>query len=86
MEACTYVVAIESNVQLAVADSGGVYLLSELLHDAVRKIDAARLDADEHRILEVKVIFQQLMGQALYRDLQLLFIQDRLQRRNFYKK
>ena len=58
---------------------------AELLNDAVGEVDAAGLYADQHGVFEVDMVFQQLMGQSLDGDGQLLFVQDDLQGEIFIK-
>ena len=85
MEACPDVVAIEGDIQFAIMDGIGGDQGPELLNDAIGEIDATGLYADKHGILEVDMVFQQLVGQALDGDSQLLFVQDDLQGEFFIK-
>ena len=62
------VVAIEGDVQLSIPDGSGGDEGPELLNDAVGEIDATRLDTDEHGVFQLEMVFEQLIGQALYGD------------------
>ncbi len=66
-------------------DSVGCDQGPELLDDAVGEVDATRLYADEHGIVQFYMVFQQLVGQSLDGNGQLLFIQDDLQGEFFIK-
>jgi hypothetical protein len=55
----------------------------QLPDDPVGKMDSPRLDAYQYGVLQVEVIFQQLVRQSLNRYPQLLFIQNGLQERMF---
>ena len=57
----------------------------ELLNNTVGEVDATRLYADQHGIVQFYMVFQQLMGQSLDGNGQLLFIQDDLQDKIFIK-
>jgi len=69
-----------SNTEIlrAAVDRKGSSKSSPLLDDPVGKIDAAGLNADEYGIFEIEMMFQHLVAQTLYGDVQLLFVQDRL--------
>lgn len=66
-------------------DGARFYEGLELLNDAVGEIDTPWLNADEDGIFQFYVIFEQLVGQALDSDGQLLFVQDDLQGEFFIK-
>jgi hypothetical protein len=85
VEARADIVAVEGDIELSVMDGFGGDQGPELLNDAVGEVDATRLYADEHCIFEADMVFQQLVGQALDGDSQLLFVQDDLQGEIFIK-
>ena len=62
------IVTIKGDVQLSIPDGGGSDEGPELLNDPVGEIDATRLDADEDGIFQLEMVFEQLVGQALYSD------------------
>ena len=85
VEAGADVVAVEGDVQLSIMDGIGGNQGPELLNDAVGEVNATRLYADEHSIVQFYMVFQQLVGQSLDGNGQLLFIQDDLQGEFFIK-
>jgi hypothetical protein len=83
MQAGPHIVPVKGDVQLAVMDRSRIDLGFQLPDDPIGKIDSPRLDAYQYGVLQVEVIFQQLMRQSLNRYSQLLFIQNGLQERMF---
>lgn len=77
------IVPVKSDIQLPVMDALRFDLRLQLPDYPVGKIDPPRLYADQHRIFQVEMVFQQLMCQPLYRNPQLLLIQNGLQERIF---
>jgi hypothetical protein len=78
MQTFTNVVAIERDIQFAITDGIGLDKGSQLADNAIGKVDPARLNADEYSVLEVKMVLEQLIGQTLDRQGQLLLVEDDL--------
>lgn len=79
------VIAVKSNIQPAVLHFYGRNQLPDHLYHLVGHKNAPGLNADKNRILQVDIIFQYLVTKPPDYNGQLLFIQDRLQEKNFDK-
>jgi hypothetical protein len=73
-----HIIPIEGNIELAVRD----FLLGDVLKNSdnpIRKPNAARLQTNDDRVCKIGVELNQLMRQPLERDVELMFIKQRLQ-------
>lgn len=73
-----HIIPVKGDVELAVVDAIVACYFLNHLGNTVRQIYAPGLYADNCGILEVKVIFYQLVGQPLQRYIQLIFIEQGL--------
>lgn len=74
VQAFVKIVAIEGDVEPAILQGGAVRFPFNFLDDTIRKQDAARLNADKGCLLELKMVFQYLVGEALDGQLDLLAV------------
>src|SRR5258708_34698047 len=79
MQTLADIVPVKSNIQFSVVYLPSGHLCLQLPHYPVGKIDTPGLNTDQHGIFQVDMILQHLVTQPLYRNSQLLLIQDRLQ-------
>ena len=86
MEPFPYIIPVKSYIQQPVWDRAAGQLLFQLCDNSIGEVDTSGLDADEHGIFKIQMILEHLVGQTLYRDTQLLFIQDCLQAEIFLIK
>ena len=75
----------KGDVQFAVGDFCRTYLLVDFPDDPVREENTSRLNADHHDVVELQVVFQELMAQPPDGNTQLFFGQDGFQTECFYK-
>ena len=81
MKSLPYIIPVKSYIQQSVWDRSSGQLLFQLCDNSIGEVDTPGLDADEYGIFKVQMVLEHLVGQTLYRDSQLLFIQDCLQAR-----
>lgn len=65
MNLLPHIVAVKSNVQLSVGKIFCFPALSDLMHDSIGQKDAAWLQTNDDSVVQLHMIFQDLVGQSL---------------------